>query len=70
MVKDKQKAYGKSIPKAAHVEFSLTPRAQEIWDAIPGDFQISFLIHWARQETGLYADTGTLCGFTGGWFWF
>ncbi len=44
-VKEKQKAYGKSMPKAAHVKFSLTPKAQEIWNAIPGDFQISFLIH-------------------------
>jgi len=43
MVKEKQKAYGKSMPKAAQVEFSLTPQEQEIWDAIPGDFQMKLL---------------------------
>ena len=42
-VKEKQKAYDKSMPKAAHVEFSLTPQAQEIWDVIPGDFQMKIL---------------------------
>jgi len=48
-VKEKQKAYGKSMPKAAHVEFSLTPQAQEIWDAIPGDFQMKLLNNvWCR----------------------
>ncbi len=48
-VKERQKAYGKSIPKAAHVEFSLTPHAQEIWDAIPGDIQMKLLNNvWCR----------------------
>jgi len=37
--------YGKSLPTKALNEFSLTPQAQEIWDAIPGDFHFSFLIH-------------------------
>ena len=48
-VKEKQKAYGKSMPKAAHVEFSLTPQAQVIWDSIPGDFQMKLLNNvWCR----------------------
>jgi len=42
-VKEKQKAYGKSMPKAAQVEFSLTPQARMIWDNIPGDIQIKIL---------------------------
>ena len=42
-VKEKQKAYGKSMQKAAQVEFSLTPQAQEIWNAIPGDIQVKIL---------------------------
>jgi len=61
-VKEKQKAYGKSMPKAAHVEFSLTPRAQEIWNAIPGDFQIKILNNvWCRtcsDTTGIGSVSG------------
>jgi uncharacterized tellurite resistance protein B-like protein len=48
-VKEKQKAYDKSMPKAARVEFSLTPQAQKIWDAIPSDFQMKLLNNvWCR----------------------
>jgi hypothetical protein len=61
-VKEKQKAYGKSLPKAAHVEFSLTPQAQEIWDAIPGDFQMKILNNvWCRNcsdTTGIGSVSG------------
>jgi len=61
-VKEKQKAYGKSMPKAAHVEFSLTPQAQEIWNAIPGDFQIKILNNvWCRtcsDTTGIGSVSG------------
>jgi len=42
-VKEKQKVYRKSTPKAALVQFSLTPKAQKIWDSIPGDFQMKIL---------------------------
>lgn len=42
-VKEKQKAYGKSLPTKALDEFSLTPQAQKIWDSIPGDFQVKIL---------------------------
>ncbi|MCD4791382.1 MAG: ORF6N domain-containing protein, partial [Bacteroidales bacterium] len=38
-VKEKQKAYGKSLPKKALDEFSLTPQAFRIWINIPGDIQ-------------------------------
>ena len=61
-VKEKQKAYGKSMPKAAHVEFSLTPQAQEIWNAIPSDFQIKILNNvWCRtcsDTTGIGSVSG------------
>jgi len=61
-VKEKQKAYGKSMPKAARVEFSLTPQAQEIWDAIPGDFQMKILNNvWCRtcsDTTGIGSISG------------
>ena len=61
-VKEKQKTYGKSMPKAAHVEFSLTPQAQEIWDAIPGDFQMKLLNNvWCRtcsDTTGIGSVSG------------
>ncbi len=61
-VKEKQKAYGKSMPKAVHVEFSLTPQAQEIWDAIPGDFQMKLLNNvWCRtcsDVTGIGSVSG------------
>ena len=63
-VKEKQKAYGKSMPKAAHVEFSLTPQAQEIWDAIPGDFQMKLLNNvWCRtcsDTTGIGSVSGNV----------
>ena len=61
-VKEKQKAYGKSMPKAAQVEFSLIPQAQEIWDAIPGDFQMKILNNvWCRtcsDTTGIGSVSG------------
>ena len=61
-VKEKQKAYGKSMPKAAHVEFSLTPQAKKIWDAIPGDFQMKILNNvWCRtcsDTTGIGSVSG------------
>jgi len=61
-VKEKQKAYGKSIPKKALDEFSLTPQAQEIWDAIPGDFQMKLLNNvWCRtcsDTTGIGSVSG------------
>jgi len=64
MVKEKQKAYGKSMPKAARVEFSLTPQAQEIWNAIPGDFQMKLLNNvWCRtcsDITGIGSVSGNV----------
>jgi hypothetical protein len=63
-VKEKQKAYGKSMPKAAQVEFSLTPQAQEIWNAIPGDFQIKILNNvWCKtcsDTTGIGSVNGKI----------
>jgi hypothetical protein len=48
-VKEKQKAYGKSLPKKALDEFSLTPHAFRIWINIPGDIQIKILNNvWCR----------------------
>ena len=48
-VKEKQKAYGKSIPKKALDEFSLTPQAFRIWINIPGDIQMKILNNvWCR----------------------
>jgi Na+-translocating ferredoxin:NAD+ oxidoreductase RNF subunit RnfB len=62
MVKEKQEVYRKSMPKAAHVEFSLTPQAQEIWNAIPGDFQMKILNNvWCRtcsDTTGIGSVSG------------
>ncbi len=61
-VKEEQKAYGKSMPKKAMDEFSLTPQAQEIWDAIPGDFQMKLLNNvWCRtcsDTTGIGSVSG------------
>jgi len=61
-VKEKQKAYGKSMPKKALDEFSLTPQAQKIWDAIPGDFQMKILNSvWCRtcsDTTGIGSVSG------------
>jgi len=49
-VKEKQKAYGKSKPKKALDEFSLTPPAFRIWINIPGDIQIKILNNvWCRN---------------------
>ena len=42
-VKEKQKTYGKSLPKKALDKFSLTPQAFRIWINIPGDIQIKIL---------------------------
>ena len=48
-VKEKQKASGKSLPKKALDEFSLTPQAFRIWINIPGDIQIKILNNvWCR----------------------
>jgi len=61
-VKEKQKAYGKSMPKSARVEFSLTPQAQKIWNAITGDFQMKILNNvWCRtcsDTTGIGSVSG------------
>ena len=63
-VKEKQKAYGKSLPTKALNEFSLTPQAQEIWDAIPGDFQMKLLNNvWCRtcsDTTGIGSVNGKI----------
>lgn len=42
-VKERQKAYGKSKKAATSVEFSLTPQAREIWNAIPGEIRMKIL---------------------------
>lgn len=42
-VKEKQKAYAKSGPSKGSDEFSLTPQARRIWDAVPGDVQMKLL---------------------------
>ncbi|MBW2608245.1 MAG: hypothetical protein JRD05_11485 [Deltaproteobacteria bacterium] len=61
-VKEKQKAYGKSIPAKTLDEFSLTPQAQEIWNAIPGDFHMKILNNvWCRtcsDTTGIGSVSG------------
>jgi len=61
-VKEKQKAYGKSLLTKALNEFSLTPQAQEIWDAIPGEFQMKILNNvWCRtcsDTTGIGSVSG------------
>ncbi|MDY6791753.1 MAG: ORF6N domain-containing protein [Thermodesulfobacteriota bacterium] len=61
-VKEKQKAYGKSIQKKALDEFSLTPQASKIWDNIPGDIQMKLLNNvWCRtcsEVTGIGSVSG------------
>ena len=48
-VKEKQIAYGKSLPTKALDEFSLTRQAFRIWINIPGDIQIKILNNvWCR----------------------
>ncbi|MBW2564863.1 MAG: ORF6N domain-containing protein [Deltaproteobacteria bacterium] len=42
-IKEKQKAYGKSMAIKALDKFSLTPQAFRIWINIPGDIQIKIL---------------------------
>jgi len=42
-VKERQKAYGKSKKAATSVEFSLTPQARKIWNAIPGEIRMKIL---------------------------
>ncbi|MBW1644334.1 MAG: hypothetical protein JRJ76_16000, partial [Deltaproteobacteria bacterium] len=63
-VKEKQKAYGKSIPKKALDEFSLTPQAFRIWINIPGDFQMKLLNNvWCRtcsDITGIGSVSGKI----------
>ena len=57
-----KKAYGKSLPTKALDEFSLTSQAQEIWNAIPGDFQMKLLNNvWCRtcsDTTGIGSVSG------------
>ena len=57
-----KKAYGKSLPTKALDEFSLTSQAQEIWNAIPGDFQMKLLNNvWCRtcsDVTGIGSVSG------------
>ena len=63
-VKEKQKAYGKSIQKKALAEFSLTPQAFRIWINIPGDIQIKILNDvWCRtcsDTTGIGSVNGKI----------
>jgi ORF6N domain-containing protein len=63
-VKEKQKAYGKSIPKKALDEFSLTPQAFRIWINIPGDIQMKILNNvWCRtcsDITGIGSVSGKI----------
>ncbi len=42
-VKERQKAYGKSKKAATSVEFSLTPKALKIWNAIPCEIRMKIL---------------------------
>ncbi len=61
-VKEKQKAYGKSLPKKALDKFSLTPQAFRIWINIPGDIQMKILNNvWCRtcsDTTGIGSVSG------------
>ena len=61
-VKEKQKAYGKSLSTKTHDEFSLTPQAFRIWINIPGDIQIKILNDvWCRtcsEITGIGSVNG------------
>ena len=61
-VKEKQKAYGKSLSKKAMDEFSLTPQAFRIWINIPGDIQLKILNNvWCRtcsDTTGIGSVSG------------
>jgi len=63
-VKEKQKAYGKSLPKKALDKFSLTPQAFRIWINIPGDIQIKILNDvWCRtcsDTTGIGSVNGKI----------
>jgi len=42
-VKEKQKAYGESKSAAAVNEFSLSPQARKIWEAVPADVRLQIL---------------------------
>ena len=61
-VKEKQKAYGKPMPKKTLVEFSLTPQAFRIWINIPGGIQMKILNNvWCRtcsDTTGIGSVNG------------
>jgi len=63
-VKEKQKAYGKSLPTKAMDEFSLTPQTFRIWINIPGDIQIKILNDvWCRtcsDTTGIGSVNGKI----------
>lgn len=63
-VKEKQKADGKSKPTKASAEFSLTPQARKIWDAVPGDAQMKILNNvWCvtcSETTGIGNVSGKL----------
>jgi len=63
-VKEKQKAYGKSLPQKALDEFSLTPQAFRIWINIPGDIQMKILNNvWCRtclDTTGIGSVSGKI----------
>jgi len=52
------------MPKVVQVEFSLTFQAQEIWDTIPGDFQVKILNNvWCRtcsDTTGIGSVSGKI----------
>ncbi|MBW2608241.1 MAG: ORF6N domain-containing protein [Deltaproteobacteria bacterium] len=61
-VKEKQKAYGKSLPTKALNEFSLTPQAKKIWESIPGVFQMKLLNNvWCRTCSDT-TDIGSVSG--------
>ena len=63
-VKEKQKAYGKAIPKKTLDEFSLTTQAFRIWINIPGDIQMKILNNvWCRtcsDITGIGSVSGKI----------
>ena len=63
-VKEKQKAYGKSMPTKALDEFSLTPQAFRIWINIPGNIQLKILNNvWCRtcsDTTGIGSVSGKI----------
>jgi hypothetical protein len=63
MVKEKQKAYGKSVKKKKpSTDGSFTPKAKKIWEAIPGIIQFKILNNVCCVQCRKESSIGNLSG--------